>query len=256
MSGWNPDLYLKFANERTQPSLDLIHRIGLAAPGRVIDLGCGTGNSTEALRRRWPDAEVTGLDNSPAMLAQAARNDPDGHWVQADLNTWTAERPYDLVFSNATLQWVKDHAEVMPRLLAQVAPAGALAVQMPHSGRMPVRRAILETAAEAAWDARMSAARDATAIEDERFYYDHLAPHATRFEMWVTEYQHVMDGPAAILEWIRATSLRPFLDALRDAEERKTFESSLLARLARDFPQSIDGRVLFPFPRLFFVAYR
>ena len=257
MSGdWNPNLYLKFANERTQPSLDLIARIGLDKPARLIDLGCGTGNSTEALRRRWPGAEVTGLDNSARMLETAARDYPAGKWVQADINAWAAETPYDLVFSNATLQWVKGHATLIPRLFAQVAPGGALAVQMPHSGKMAVRKLILATADDSAWRERMGAARNATAIESSETYYDLLAPLSSRLDLWETEYMHVMADPDAILEWIRATSLRPFLDALAGADARAAFEAQLRGRVDAAFPVRADGKRLFPFMRLFFVAYR
>ena len=257
MSGdWNPNLYLKFANERTQPSLDLIARIGLDKPARLIDLGCGTGNSTEALRRRWPGAEVTGLDNSARMLEMAARDFPSGKWVQADINAWSAETPYDLVFSNATLQWVKGHATLIPRLFAQVAAGGALAVQMPHSGKMAVRKWILATADDSAWRERMVAARNATAIESSETYYDLLAPLSSRLDLWETEYMHVMADPDAILEWIRATSLRPFLDALAGADARAAFEAQLRGRVDAAFPVRADGKRLFSFMRLFFVAYR
>ena len=253
---WNPNLYLKYANERTQPSLDLIARVGLDKPARIIDLGCGTGNSTEALRRRWPAADVTGLDNSAKMLEAAARDFPAGKWVQADINAWAAETPYDLVFSNATLQWVKGHSTLIPRLFAQVAGGGALAVQMPHSGKMAVRKLILATADDSAWRDRTDAARNATAIESSETYYDLLAPLSPRLDLWETEYMHVMTDPEAILEWIRATSLRPFLDALASADARAAFEAQLRGRIDAAFPVRADGKRLFPFMRLFFVAYR
>ena len=255
-SAWDPNLYLKYSNERTQPSVDLIARISLPAPARIIDLGCGTGNSTEALRRRWPAADVTGLDNSPEMLKSAARDYPAGPWVLADIASWAPETPYDLIFSNATLQWVKGHAVLMPRLLEFAAEGGALAAQMPHSGKMAVRKLILATAEDAAWSDRMASARNATAIESTEAYYDMLRPHSARLDVWEIEYMHVMAGPDAIIEWIRATSLRPFLDALASQAERAAFEAQLRARIDHAFPGRVDGNVLFPFKRLFFVAYR
>lgn len=256
MSDWNPSLYLKFSNERTQPSLDLIARIALDAPAAIIDLGCGSGNSTEALRRRWPGAAVTGLDSSPQMIEAARREHPAGRWVLADIADWRADTPYDLVFSNATLQWLRNHRELFPGLLAQVAGGGALAVQMPHSGKVAVRRLILNVADAPEWRDRMDRARGATAIEDAATYYDVLRPHSARLDLWVTEYQHVLAGPDAILDWIRATSLRPFLDALANAQERSSFEARLRALIAEAFPARVDGNVLFPFTRLFLVAYR
>ena len=138
MPSWDADLYLKFAGERTQPSIDLISRISLAHPGRIIDLGCGPGNSTAILRQRWPSAEIVGLDNSREMIATASQAYPDWTWVEGDIATWTAPVPFDVVFSNAALHWVPNHAELMPRLLRQVRPQGALAVQMPAHFRSPV----------------------------------------------------------------------------------------------------------------------
>jgi trans-aconitate 2-methyltransferase len=254
---WNPSQYLKFANERTQPSLDLIARIGLEAPQRVIDLGCGPGNSTAALKRRWPQAHVTGLDNSPEMFAAARAADPSGQYVLADVATWRAETPIDLVFSNATLQWLPDHARLMPQLMASVAAGGALAVQMPDTSgvSMPVRDLIRDVAAQPQWRDRLAPANDATRTESPRFYYDVLRPCAARLDLWVTEYQHVLASSDGVIEWLSSTGLRPYLDALRDADERAQFLAALRPRVAAAYPAQADGKVLFAFRRVFFIAY-
>jgi trans-aconitate 2-methyltransferase len=256
MPSWNPDLYLQFANERNQPILDLVARIHLADPRRIIDLGCGPGNSTALLHQRWPEADTTGLDNSPDMLAAAAKAYPPMKWQEGDAGTWTADVPFDLVFSNAALQWVPDHATVLPRLLEQAGQPGALAVQMPLHFESPVHQLILEIARDPAWRHCMEQAVHAIRVERPGFYYDLLQPHAARLDLWETIYHHILDGPQAIVDWIRGTGLRPFLQALPDEGQKSRFLELLLAGVTEAYPRQKDGRVLFPFRRLFLVAYR
>jgi len=255
MPTWDADLYLRFGSERTQPALDLLRRVELVAPQRVIDLGCGPGNSTALLRARWAAAEVVGLDNSTEMLAAAAAGYPQGKWVRGDAAAWTADVPFDLVFSNAALQWVPDHAAVLPRLLQQVAPGGCLAVQMPVHFQSPVHQRILEIAGEPAWGERLDKARTAIAVGRPSFYYDLLQPRAARLDLWETEYIHVLESPRSIVDWIRGTGLRPFLEALADDQERDRFLELLLTGVEQAYRPQKDGRVLFPFRRLFVVAY-
>lgn len=256
MPVWDATQYLKFANERTQPSLDLIHRIALPSPARIIDLGCGPGNSTAALWGRWPEAEITGLDSSPEMIAAARRDHPERTWLLDDVATWEAERPYDLVFSNAVLQWVPNHEAVFPHLLRQVAEGGAFAAQMPYHYESPLQLHMIEVSRDPAWAERTAAARSALIRLPPGFYYDLLRPLASRLDLWITEYHHVMEGPEGIVEWFRGTGMRPYLQALANDGERRRFESLLLERYTAAYPRERDGKVLFPFRRLFMVAYR
>lgn len=256
MPTWDADLYLRFANERTQPAIDLLARVALAAPARVIDLGCGPGNSTALLRARWPAAAVAGLDSSPQMIAAAGKDYPDGEWVLGDIRAWAADPPYDLVFSNATLQWLPDHATLYPRLFAQVVPGGALATQIPVFHAMPVQRALLDVAADPAWWNRLEPATCSLVAESPGFYYDALHPLASRLDLWETEYNHLLGSTDAIVEWISATRLRPYLEALADDAERQEFLTRLRAAVAATYTPQRDGAVLFPFRRLFLVAYR
>ncbi len=251
MSSWNPELYLTFGGERTRAAADLLARVDVPAPARVIDLGCGPGNSTALLRARWPAADVTGLDRDPAMLAAARATDPGVRWVEADAATWAAAGVCDVVFSNAALQWLPDHAAVLGRWFAAVAPGGALAVQLPvvHP-RSPLHRLVQEVAES------FGVGESAAVCHEREFYYDVLAPLAGRIDLWETEYAHVVDGPEAVLTWLKGTRLRPILAALPSDHARRRFDYSLLQRLAAAYPRRADGRVLFPFPRLFFVAYR
>lgn len=256
MPDWDPKLYMTFGAERTRPAVDLAARVAVAAPRHVVDLGCGPGNSTAVLRARWPAAAVTAIDNDPAMIAVAERTDPAVRWERGDAGAFAPAEPFDVVFSNAVLQWLPDHAALAPRLFAAVAAGGALAVQLPAHLHSPLHRHILEVAARPAWADTLRNVGHGIVAHDAGFYYDVLAPLAARVDLWETEYGHVMDGPDAILTWIRGTGLRPFLAALPDDAARGRFEAELLERVAASYPRRRDGRVLFPFRRLFFVAYR
>ena len=256
MSSWDAELYLRFANERTQPSIDLAARIAVPHPSRIADLGCGPGNSTEILKRKWPAAVVVGVDNSPEMIAAASKSYPEGEWVMADLATWKAQTPFDVVFANAALHWVPDHARLLPHLFAQLAPGGALAVQIPAHDRSVLHRQIRAVAEDPEWDHLLEAPRRAMPRHSPSFYYDVLQPLASRVEIWETKYHHIMENHSGLLEWFRGTGLRPYLKALESDFQRERFEAMLLERFVRLYPQQKDGRVLFPFPRIFFIAYR
>jgi trans-aconitate 2-methyltransferase len=248
-------VYLQFAKERTQPAVDLVSRIQLAHPTRIVDIGCGPGNSTALLRHRWPDAATIGLDNSPEMLAAAKQAYPAEQWLLADAAAWQAEHPFDLVFSNAALQWLPDHATLFPQLLAHVAPGGALAVQMPAHYASPLHLVTLDVAESPAWRHLMDRPRQALTRESPAFYYRVLRPHTAQIELWETEYYHIVQNAQAIVTWFRGTGLRPFLEALESDEQRAQFEQQVLEGYTQAYPSQPDGRVLFPFRRLFMIAY-
>jgi len=256
MPQWDADIYLRFANERTQPVRDLIHRIQLENPRRIVDLGCGPGNSTAELRERWPSSTIVGLDSSREMIDKARAAYPDGAWEVGDAAAWEAPEPFDLVFSNAMLQWVPNHAQLCRHLFRQVAPGGALAAQAPAHYDSPLHREILDVSRDPAWNDRMAGAREAMTKESPAFYYDQLQADASHVDVWETIYHHVLSGPEAVLEWFRGTGLRPFLEVLVSTNERQRFESLLLERYTVAYPRRANGRILFPFRRLFFVAYR
>lgn len=253
---WDAGLYLLHGKERTQSAIDLAARVELAAPRRIIDLGCGPGNSTAVLRRRWLDAEVTGLDQSTEMLVEARRAFPSGEWLQADIATWGAGKPYDLVYSNAALQWVHGHSHLIPHLLEQVAISGALAVQMPAYFESPLHLRMRQIALDERWRDRMGGAINSLVEELPAYYYDLLSPRCSRVEMWETEYSQVMESAGAILEFIRSTGLRPYLEALGNDADRERYMRLLADAIVHDYPLRSDGKVLFPFRRLFFIAYK
>ncbi len=256
MPTWNSEQYLKFAGERTRPAHDLAARVALESPRRVIDLGCGPGNSTAVLAQRWPGAQLTGLDSSPAMLATARKDYPQWYWMESDIATWATDQPFDVVFSNAAMQWVADHDNVVPRQFAQVAPGGAWAMQIPANLGAPPHRIIRELASSAAWRDKFHFPAREWRPEAPPFYYNVLAPLAARVDIWETEYLHVLPNVDAIIEWYRGTGLRPWLEALADDQARVRFLEDYRAALAPEFPPQRDGKILFPFRRLFVIAYR
>lgn len=254
MADWSPATYLKFEDERTRAAIDLLARVPLENARRVVDVGCGPGNSTELLTHRYPDADVLGLDNSAAMLEEARRRLPASRFEAADAASWLPDADVDLVFANATYQWVPDHFAQLPRVLAALKPGAVLAVQMPDNLAEPTHRLMIETANDSPWAARLSHAARAP-LPAPGAYYDALAPLAARFDIWRTAYQHPLADPAAIVDFVRGTGLRPFLDAL-DEGERAAFVADYTARIAAAYPPRADGKVLLAFPRLFFVARR
>ncbi|SKA21203.1 trans-aconitate 2-methyltransferase [Consotaella salsifontis] len=256
MTDWNADLYLKFADERTRPARELLARVPLESAATAVDLGCGPGNSTALIAERFPEAAITGVDTSPAMLEKARAALPNCTFIEGDVATYAPEWPADLIFGNAVLQWLGDHESLFPLLMQRLAPGGALAIQMPDNLGEPSHRAMRETAADGPWAGKLSrAAASRTKILSTEAYYDLLAPLADEIDVWRTTYSHVMEGPAAIVTWLKATGLRPFLAPL-DESEQTGFLAAYEARLSESYRPRADGKVLLHFPRLFIVARR
>ena len=254
MPSWDPGQYLKFSDERTRPSRDLCARILAPAPERVLDVGCGPGNSTRVLRERWPGARVAGLDSSPEMIAQARAGWPGGEWILADASAWEPDGAWDLVFSNAALQWLPDHGRLLPRLMGWVAPGGCLAVQMPAREGSRFRDALQAVARKPRWAGIMAGAGDALTFEGAAYYYDLLASLARQVDLWETVYHHVLASHQALVEWYESTGMRPYLGRLPEEADRAAFKEDVLEACRGAFPAAADGKVLMPFRRLFFVA--
>jgi trans-aconitate 2-methyltransferase len=254
MRDWSPDLYLAFADERTRPARDLLAHVPVRDPARVHDLGCGPGNSTELLAEAFPAARLTGIDNSPAMLAKARAALPGVDFVQADLAAWRPEAAADLLFANATFQWLPDHVQLLQRFIGDLIPGGVLAVQMPDNLDEPSHVLMLEAAGR--WPAKLSSAVAARAsLLSPDGYYHALKPLCRQVDVWRTCYYHPLEGVDGIVRWLSATGLRPFLEPL-DERERGEFLAEYRARLAQAYPAAADGSVLLRFPRLFIVAVR
>ena len=253
MASWDDEQYLKFADERTRPAKELLLRVPVEKPHRVVDLGCGPGNSTELLTDRWPYAEVVGVDNSQEMLARARRDLPTVDFIEADAQTYRPEQPVDVLFANALLQWVPGHEQLLPELFGSVLPGGALAFQVPNNFDEPSHRLMREL--KGSWSERLAQVPARAQIGAPAFYYDLLAPHARHVDIWQTTYQHVMPDAQAIVAWVEGTGLRPYLDALA-GEERAAYLSAYTAAIDSAYPPRSDGKRLFSFPRLFVVAVR
>jgi trans-aconitate 2-methyltransferase len=256
MADWNPALYRRFEDERTRPAADLLARVALEAPRSVFDLGCGPGNSTQLLAERFPEAAMVGTDNSPAMIAAARERLPRVRFELSDIEQWQPDEAPDLVYANAALQWIPNHEALLPRLFATLAPGGVLAVQMPDNLDEPSHRLMSETAADPRFAPAYGGAdpQRARLLPVQR-YYDLLAPLADDVDIWRTSYQHRMASPADIVQWVRGTGLKPFVEPLPESL-RAAFLADYEQRIAQAYPARADGRRLLAFPRLFIVARR
>ena len=252
---WDPEQYLRFADERLRPALDLLAHVDLSAPARVVDLGCGTGNVTAVLARRFRDAEITGVDASDSMLRKAQAAAPGCRFVAADIGAWVPDAPPDLIYSNAALHWLGEHEALFPRLLSLLAPGGVLAVQMPAMHDAPLRRLQVEVAASGPWAAHLRGIGSAPDILPAEGYWDVLRPHAAVLDLWQTIYMHALRGEDAAVEWAAGSSLRPFLQKLPE-DLRPAFRAAYAEALRPHYPRRPDGATLLPFRRLFIVARR
>lgn len=251
---WNPEQYAKFAGLRVQPGLDLINRLPVEARiGAAVDLGCGTGELTALLADRYPDATVTGLDSSTAMLDKARSHFPGQIWVEGDIARWRADRPLDLIFSNAALHWLPDHDRLLPRLVDSLAKSGLLAVQMPRNYATPSHALIRAVADLPRFAGRITLQSEPVARPD--VYDTLLAPLVDEIEIWETEYWHRLSGDEPVFEWVKSTALRPVLEAL-DGADREAYLADYRRRLQEAYPKRPDGITLFPFRRLFILARR
>ena len=260
-SSWDPAQYAKFADHRMRPAIELLNQVPLESPRLLVDLGCGTGNVTRLLAKRWPSAEVHGLDNSNDMLDKARNDSGAIYWKNADIVDWVPDEKPDLIYSNAVLHWVDDHPMLLPRLVGYLNDDGCLAVQMPLSWDAPSHRLMRETLADGGVGGKAignETLRHTIArrrVEETEIYYDLLANRVRNLNIWETEYLQVLEGKDPVLEWVKSTGLRPIVNALSDAE-LEHFLAEYRCRLRDAYPHRPNGRTLYPFRRLFLVAQK
>lgn len=256
MNDWNPDLYMQFRSERTQPSIDLIARINSVEPKSIIDIGCGPGNSTQVLVNRWPKAKITGLDSSSAMIKKAKHDYPNQEWVVADALTYDSDIKYDIVFSNAVIQWVPNHQILLKRFHGMLSDNGLLAVQIPLFWDMPLGKIINNTATDSRWNDRMEGISDLFTIHNYPYYYDQLSELFNSTEIWETHYFHILNSHLSIIKMMRSTGLKPYLEKLDNDSEIEMFEKEVLKEIENAYSKQNNGKVLLPFKRLFFIGYK
>ena len=249
---WDPAQYLKFADHRLRPAIDLLNRIDLDSPQVVYDLGAGTGSITEMLADRWPRARVVGVDNSPEMLERAERID-NMEWEEGDIGTWRPDEPCDLIFSNAALHWVDGHVELFQGLMASVSAGGLLAVQMPRNFGALSHTSISKAALDGPWRSVLEPLLRPAPVELPQYYARILSPLASSLDIWETDYIQVLRGDNPVKEWTKGTWLMPLLSALEEPE-RSEFETAYGELILDSYPKERDGTTLFPFRRMFIVA--
>jgi trans-aconitate 2-methyltransferase len=250
---WDPDVYLAFADDRARPFYDLLSRVGAQQPRRVVDLGCGPGNLTLQLARRWPNAVVEAVDSSPEMVAAARERGVDA--TVGDLRTWTPQPDTDVVLSNAAAHWVLERDELMVRWADQLAAGGWIAIQMPGSFETPSHAAVRALASR---DPYAKTLRDnlfqvGTVVDTPAHYAELLLDAGCAVDAWETTYIHQLTGEHPVLDWITGTALLPVSERLNE-QEYQQFREDLIPLLADAYPPRPDGTTFFPFRRVFVVA--
>jgi trans-aconitate 2-methyltransferase len=253
---WNPELYLKFNKERIQPSIDLVSRIEIENPKKIIDIGCGPGNSTQILRERWSHSHIVGIDKSESMISKAANDFPTQEWKLFDVETDEFQDKYDIVYSNATIQWIHNHDLLLKKLGKIVSTNGAIAIQIPLFFNMPLGQSISKIAQDSRWLNLTKDVDKLFTILNHFEYYDILSKNFVKVEMWETHYIHIMESHLSILEMIRSTGLKPYIDKLVTDDDKKQFDDMVFDSIKSDYSIQKNGKVLFPFNRLFFIGYK
>ncbi|HLI55159.1 MAG TPA: methyltransferase domain-containing protein [Acidimicrobiales bacterium] len=271
-AAWDPEQYLRFADERSRPFEDLLARVGRTGgigsrggadqpvPALVVDLGCGPGNLTASLSDRWPSARVVGVDSSPEMVERASSLARPGRleFVAGDLRCFEPDGPVDVLVSAATLQWVPGHVELFGRFLSWLAPGGCFAFHVPGNFDQPSHVLLHELATSDRWRDRLAAAVESepSSLGPAVYLRALLDAGASAVDVWETTYFHLLQGHDAVLEWIKGTGLRPVLGALGEGPDRAEFLASYGAALRAAYPRDEEDRTVFPFRRIFAVAWR
>ena len=254
MADWDCDLYLKFERERAQAARDLISHIPPLAPRRIVDLGCGPGNSAAILCDYFRGAAIHGVDTSERMLEAARERAPDARFARQDFRDWAPDEPVDLIFANSALHFASDHHRLLPRLLSFLSPGGVLAVQMPNVLQDAAHALMRMVAVDGPWAERLApVAKSRAVIGSLDDYYAWLAPNCRMVDFWQTTYVHPLDGHEAVVDWFTGSALRPFLAKL-EPDETSAFLAHYRRELEMAYTPQAHGKVLLLYPRLFFVV--
>ena len=253
MPNWNPKQYEKFLKDRTRPAIDLVNRLEEFAPNSILDLGCGPGNSTKVLKDKFPKAKILGADNSDEMLEKARGLYPDIEFINLDANGDLHEvnEMFDIVFSNACIQWLPNHKELLPKLMTLLSSNGVLAIQIPMQREHPVHMIINELANTTKWSDKITPRQYNNLTTEE--YFDVLSDISNDYEIWETTYCHRMPSYESIIEWYKGTGLRTYLEQLTESDA-DNFINDVYNELKQRYKKQKNGEILFRFPRLFFMA--
>jgi trans-aconitate 2-methyltransferase len=255
---WDATQYLRFGGERARPFIDLLARVGAELPSHVVDMGCGPGNLTVLLAERWPSAAVCGVDSSPQMIEAARklvlRDAPGLSFVVDDVRHWEPQSLPDVIVSNAVLQWVPGHRELLVRWVDQLADDGWLAFQVPGNFDQPSHAILREMAASARWRSLLRDVELNRQSADPADYAELLARAGCEVDAWETTYVHILMGENPVLEWYKGTGLRPVL-AVLDEDQAADFLAEYGEQVLAAYPPSSFGTIL-PFRRVFAVAHR
>lgn len=254
---WDPDVYLRYERYRARPALDLMAQIPLEVEGPIVDLGCGPGNVTRALKDTWPSRDVVGIDKSENMLkkARSANADSTILWQQGDIGTWVPDQSFALIFSNAALHWVSNHAEAIKRLTEYVIPGGWLAFQIPVTEQSPYQVCIRKTVNSDRWAEKLADVwmyKDPVGPEP---LYDLLSPACQSVDIWMTDYHHVLEGENPVFDWIIGTGLTPYLSVLNE-DDQQAFLLDYSTRVSAAYSKQADGKTLFLMKRIFALAQK
>ena len=257
MSDWKPSLYLKFEKERTQPAIDLVMKIEHENPVRIVDIGCGPGNSTSVLKARWNNSEIIGVDSSPAMIEQAQKTGENIDWVCADASSDLSNLgKFDIVFSNAAIQWIPNHEKLLSNLFELLNPNGILAVQVPDTTNMPFHTELKRFITTDEWKKFFVSLSNVYSANGYRHFYDILSDLSSHIEMWVTDYCHILNTHNEIVKWVSAAALRPYINCFNDERMKDKFLLEYENYLSKVYPKQRNNKIMFPFTRVFFIAKR
>lgn len=256
MEDWSPKDYLLFEKERSRPAVDLVRRINYSNPERILDVGCGPGNSTAILYDRWKDANITGIDSSPAMLEKAKLVNGSISWVLSDAGGDLSHLgKFDVIFSNAAFQWIPQNDVLITKLFKMLNQNGILAAQIPYVKEMPIHKIIINMAKSPKWSGYFRHMSSLYQLHAPEFYYEVLSGLTRYIDLWETRYFHIMNGHEEVLQWFTSTGLRPYLECLEDVNKTE-FLNEVLTEIRKNYPTCKDGKILFPFHRVFFTAYK
>lgn len=256
MEKWNVASYKRFERERTQPAIDLANRIPLANPHKILDIGCGPGNSTNVLKQKYPNAYILGIDSAPEMIEAAQKQHPDLEFrlVDASKDLLDLAQDFDVVFSNASISWMPDHPQLLANMLSLLREDGILAVQVPLHYDMPIHALVTDVLLLPRWKPLFPEIRLVPLLEEDE-YFDLLWDLTPEFSLWKTVYCHVLASFDDVWEWFHSSGLRPYLCLLGE-DEKKAFEQDIRDRSHEYYTLRKNGRLLFRVPRLFFTAER